>query len=738
MLGVLTDEGTRPPVAIISVPPARATEEEAFFATYPFCIHSPEWVALSWARRHEMASVLIDLPVRHRSMRRHVDQKQTEPAPLIAEWRLDHNAYVRELCQRRAVPDVWALWDALFESQIGRADWRGFFASVAAYCDHIRSVTDAADLDADGTLAREAHMATRLAEACSRGPFPIAVVMGGFHRLALVESMKAPPSATALVSAPAANAYLIRYGFRELDRLTGYGAGLPHPGYYDRLWGTVATPSASIATEIISEFGAHLRRFKPGLAVATPTLSAALLAAEGLARLRNLIAPGRREIIDAVRSTCIKEATETGLNPLMQALEEFLTGDAIGELPVGAAQPPIVEAVRAEARRLGFNLADAGKRMRDLDILRKPRHAEASRFLFSLSLVGAGFAERIAGPDPLTGWRGEALFETWRYNWSPIVESQLIVRSKDGQTLEALCLVELQRRHDRLEQEGRGRSAGAATEILVAAVRTGLVEAVERALGWCGEAILEDPDAASIIQALSVSSGLARPGPGAPDMAARFVPLRVKAFERLLFIWPKIVGTPEERMTPMVASLRELAMLARAGDEAIAGDRLIEHLHKTIAASPPPLLAGALIAFASLIGAIDDDSTAAQISVMLDGAFIDDGKAAAVLTGFLSVAPNSIVHNAALLAASDAFLERIDDEAFLATLPELRLAFSELAPGEIDRVAEQVALRHGLQPEQIIEPSFPVDEIVTNMPLATRVESGWREDGLGVWLEGGL
>ena len=735
LVGLLTDQATRPPVAIVSVPPAKAAEGEAYFATYPFCAHSPELVALAWARLHDVRAALIDLPVRHPDMRRRVEGERSEPAPLIAEWRLDHNAYVTELCARRGVPDVWALWDALFESQIGAADWRGFFEAVAAYCRHTRDVTASADLEADGTIARETHMAARLAQARETGPFPIAVVTGGFHTSALIESMKhASPAAP--VTAPSANAYLIRYGFQQLDRLTGYGAGLPHPGYYDRLWRTVSVPSAGpIAVDILSEFAAYLRREKPALAVATPTLSAALLAAERLAALRNLIAPGRCEIIDAVRSTCVKEAIETGQNPLLEALDRFLTGDVIGQLPAGAAQPPIVAEVRARARSLGFNLEDAAKRTRDLDILRKPRHAEASRFLFSLSLLGIGFAERVAGPDPLTGWRGEALFETWRYTWSPIVESQLIARSVDGQTLEALCLSELQRRHIQLEHAGRGRSAGAATELLLAAVRTGLAEAIERALAWCGEAILEDPDAASIIQALSVSSGLARPGPGAPDMASSFAPLRIQAFERLLFILPEIVNTPEDRMAPLVSSLRELAMLTTGGDEAIERDRLAERLHMAIDASPPPVLAGALIAFASLIGALDDETTATRISAMLDGAFVDSSKAAAVLTGFLSVAPNTIVHNASVLAATDAFFDRIDEEAFLATLPELRLAFSQLAPGEIDRVAEQVALRHGLKTEQILDDTFPVGEIGANMALASRLESMWHEDGLAAWLE---
>jgi hypothetical protein len=734
LIGFLTDPATRPPVAIVSIPPSKADKHEQFFATYPFCAHSPELVALAWARRHDVRTALIDLPARHPDMRRHVENEESKPAPLIAEWRLDHNAYVTELCTRRGVPDVWALWDALFESQIGTADWRGFFKAVATYCKNTRDVTASAELKADGTMGREAHMAGRLARAVETGPFPIAVVTGGFHTSALIESMKHEMPA-APVSAPPANAYLIRYGFRQLDRSTGYGAGLPHPGYYDRLWRSASARSAgSLAAEILPEFSAHLRREKPALALATPTLSAALLAAEQLATLRNLMAPGRSEVIDAVRSTCVKEALETERNPLLDALHQFLAGDEIGELPVGAAQPPIVEAVRTRARALSFNLEDAAKRTRDLDILRKPRHAEASRFLYSLALLGIGFAERIAGPDPLTGWRGDALFETWRYAWSPIVESQLIARTYDGQTLEALCLAELKRRRALLEETGRGRSASAATELLLAAVRTGLATAVDRTLAWCGEAIMEDPDAASIIQALALSSGLAKPGPGAPDMASSFAPLRLQAFERLLFIFPEIVDTPEERLAPLVSSLRELAMLATGGDEVIEHRRLADQLHQAIEASPPPALAGALVAFASLIDAMDDETVAARLSALLDGAFVESGKAAAALTGFLSVAPAKIIHNASLLATTDAFLGRIDEESYLAALPELRLAFSQLAPREIDQVAERVALRHGLKTEQILDVSFPVAEVSANMTLASRLESSWREEGLANWL----
>jgi len=738
LLPMLTDPATRPPVAIVSLPPAKPDGEDDHVATYPFCAHSPEFVALSWAARHGARAALIDLPVRHPAMRKRHGSERPVPA-LIAEWRLDHNAYVTELCARRGVSDALALWDALFEAQAATADWRGFFAAVGLYCRHTREVTDQAEMEADGTLAREAHMAARLAEAIKSGPGPVAVVTGGFHTPALTEAVASPTAAAKSLtkSMPAGNAYLIRYGFAQLDRFSGYAAGLPHPAYYDRLWQHLKPQFArgDLATGILPDFAEHLRRTKPQLALATPALSAALLTADRLARLRDLPAPGRSELIDAVRSVGVKDALELGRAPLLEALHEFLTGTAIGELPPGAPQPPVVEAVRTSARKLGFNLDDGARRTRELDILRRPRHADASRFLFALDLAGASFASRVSGPDPLTGWRGEMLFETWSYAWSPMVESELIARAADGQTLEALCRAELARRHARLAEEGRARSAGAGVELLVAAVRTGFAQAIERAVSWCADAVAEDAEAPSIIRALTVSAGLARPGPGAPDLAPRFAKLRGQAFERLLLLFPGLIDTAEDRLPELIRAVAELAAMATAGDEAIERERLAVVVRNALAAKLPPALDGALAAFAALIGAMPEEEVAAHVAAMLSGAYVEDGKVAAVLTGCLAVSPRLIVHSPFVLAATDAFLTRIDQEVFLATLPELRLAFSQLTPSEIDRVAAWAAAQHGLALKDILDDTIPPEEVAENMALSAELATLWREEGLGSWLE---
>jgi hypothetical protein len=732
LLPLLTDPRARPPIAIVSLP-SGAAGDDGGVASYPFCVHSPEYVALCWAKGAGATSALIDLPARHPEMQKRLGD-DTGPTPLIEDWRLDHNAYVAELCARRGVSGGGALWDALFEAQGAGTDWRGFFEAVGVYCGHIRAVTPLEEMENDGTLARETQMAACLRKALE-GPGPIAVVTGGFHTSALRTALATEGKPGAPAKALAQRAYLVRYGFRQLDRAGGYGAGLPHPAWYDRLWRGLRTGDKidGLAAELLTDFADHLRKTTPQLGLATPTLAAAIVTAERLAALRDLPWPGRAEVIDAVRSTGVKDAIEAGQTPLLAALDAFLTGDEIGDLPPGAAQPPIVESVRARARTLGFNIDTGQTRTRDLDLLRRPRHAQASEFLFALDLIGAQFAKRIGGPDPLTGWRGEALFEIWSYAWSPMVESRLIGSAVDGDDLEDLCRAELARRRTALADQGLSRSVAAVAELLIAAARTGYASLAETVLGWCAEAMAVDPEAQSVIRALSLTASLA--ANSATDRAVSYLALRQRGFDRLLLLFPRLADTPADRLNELIRSLADLAALVGEDDIAIDRTALAEVISAALESSLPAALNGALIAFAGLIGALDLGQVADRIAAALEGTYVEPGERAAALTGCLTVAPKLLLHSSALMGAIDRFLAGIDTDAFLAVLPELRLALGQLTPSDIDRAADWVATRYGLDAREITQSEATDAESAENLALSDALEAIWRADGLGHWFE---
>src|SRR5262249_45418565 len=281
LIPLLLDEETRPPVAIVAFPQKGPQANDFSASYYPFSTHAPEFVALKEGAAVGAEIRFIDLASNHRAMlAADADGMPRSSAfPLIGETVFDSSRYVHELCARSGCRDRDELWDHLFEQMLGRGGWREFFTAVGAYCAHVRATTSERVMERDGTLQRELHMAECVKSAVDGRP--ILVLTGGFHSPAPV----APPHGEALPrpaadangSAPSpSNAYVIRYGFEQLEMLNGYAAGLPSPAYYARLWearsvdaATTAIDWRALAAETITGFAAHLRAHRPALAPPT-------------------------------------------------------------------------------------------------------------------------------------------------------------------------------------------------------------------------------------------------------------------------------------------------------------------------------------------------------------------------------------------------------------------------------------------------------------------------------------
>ena len=66
------------------------------------------------------------------------------------------------------------------------------------------------------------------------------VITGGFHTIALPTTAR-EPKPIKLANKDDATRTLIRYSNEQLDRLGGYGAGMPAPDFYHQLWRGSAT-----------------------------------------------------------------------------------------------------------------------------------------------------------------------------------------------------------------------------------------------------------------------------------------------------------------------------------------------------------------------------------------------------------------------------------------------------------------------------------------------------------------
>lgn len=754
VLPVLLDPVLRPPVAVVAF--RKAGDETAVTSYYPFSRHAPETVALLEAKQLGASIRFIDLSSSSRLAweQPSAGASATEPRSLAGEVPFTHSDYVEALCHRTGTRDQNELWDHLFESRLGEKDWRVFFDDVGAYCAAVRATVSEKVMFADATLAREAHMAAALRQA-RRSAGPIVVVTGGFHTPALILSLEVKPKPTpnTLCEPPpeAGKIYVVRYGFRELDRLNGYASGLPLPGYYDALWEMVDHGSGAkkldwrrFTADRLSSFAAHIRCEVPSLTPSLPALSNALETAVRLADLRNHPGPLRTDLLDAALNAFVKGEATPGAEPILAEFLTFLRGNALGDVPPSAGSPPLVETVRARAQELGFSLGFATGQQRKLDIYRSDHDLQVSRFLHAMSLLATNFSSRQSGPDPLSNAGRDLLFETWTANWSPIVEARLIELSRYGDTLEAAALAEVRRMLRASRAVPSTRNAAYAVDLLARACLAGLQEHAGELVAAIDEAIGEDPDIETVSAALS-QLFLAWQARALLGLVGNIEVEHLvgTAYRRTLELAGDIDQIKEERHTGFLKSLvlvRQVIALAREETRTIDAQLFDQFVENCLSRRLAPLLAGAMSGMAFLAGRIDGPGLAARVRGQFAGALTDPKDNVAAVSGLIAVSPDLLMRVPDVVRDLDSVVAGMEDKQFIVELPHLRLAFAALNPRETDAVAALIASHHGKTGVIVSRTALTVsqDDLVANLEFDRRVKEGLAEDGLSSWLEGPL
>lgn len=734
LLPLVLDPETRPPVALVALGEPAAGDVPSVMGYWPLSATAPEFVALRLAAALDARIVLADLPTRARLTE---DQApETGPVVLTDEHALAFSDYARGLVARVGARDFNETWDRLFEARAAEGDWRAFFADVGAHCALGRLTTMDSEMAADGTLARESFMRASLAQAVADAQgATVAVVTGGFHTPALVDIVAPPP----LAAEGSAKTYLVRYAHASLDRINGYAAGMPSPRYYERLHASVeageARPFEAVATEMLLGLAARLRRDRPGFAPPLPSVIAALEQARGLAALRGLAGPGRCEILDAARSCFLKDEDPRFGSPLMEMLHRELAGEGIGDVPRGAGSPPLVEAVRARARALGFKVEDGQERRRELDIHRKDRHRAASRFLHAMALLETGFGRLVKGPDWTAGLQTGILFEAWTCAWSPPVEGRLVALSGEGDSLEQVAMTLLRRRAIALSEAGESRDSAAAARLVLVAAQAGIAAAQGALLPYLAEAIATDPDFARVVACLGTLDGLWSGRrvlglTGAPALE----PLRKACYRRAIDLMPNLADAAPERVAAAASALAGLGHILDTGGAEFDREVFDEAVAALLARALPPLIEGVVGALAHLAGRLDGASLADRVAGALAGAVVDPAERVAPLAGLILVQPALLRHCAAILPGIDTAFEAMDEADFLEILPHLRFALTALDPHETDDLAARIAAMKGIA-GPLLRPTGDLTEaeLLANAGCSRELEALLIDDGLGDW-----
>ena len=749
----LTHAQARMPLAIYGYCVFKARGEQParrHAAYYPFCDHSPELVALQHATAHSLPARFIDLDFPEQSALDQQEHADELARSLLDERHLQRSAYLGHLAQRLGCRNHEELWEHLFEAPAVTRSVEEHMADIAAYCQLSRIEHSQDELQADGTLAREAEMAAAIAEALAErqpGAGPVLAVVGGFHAVVLPDLVAAGTQRPA-VKTPAIDdqaAALIRYGQERLDRLNGYSSGMTSPAWHQGLWERMlkrdkagVDVGAKLRREqtlgLLFDVAAELRD-QHRLPLPMPTLAAAYEQALRLAALRGRDAPLREDLLDAVTSCFVKGELDAEGALVLAVTRRHLGGQAVGQVPPGTDRPPLLRDFEARARRQRLKIDDPQPRHLVLDLYRRPDHRLTSRLLHGLTLLGVPLGTRASGPDFVNGLGLARLQEHWDYAHSAATEAALVEASVYGTTLPLAVANRFEARLQRLAEGNDPRNAGAAAALLVQACVLGLHDHVRPVMATLLQVVAEDASFESVAKACGVLGLLWESRePLEARQLAELPALLQAAYQRAMFLGRDLRGTEGDGsgLIDALSRLREL-LLSAAGQalDASLFWQLLAHLQAT---HDLTLIRGAAAGLRYCAGQLDDAGLETLLTGHLQGG-VSPSDAVAFLRGLLGTAREAAWQQPRLLDALDARLRDWDEAAFVAVLPELRLAFAEMTPKETDRIAQAVAGLHGEQDlGRLVRHDLDAATVQLNLARSAQLLERLRADGLQGWL----
>jgi hypothetical protein len=669
----------RLPIAIYSF--ARLPSGRRVGAYYPFCIYSPEWQALRAAQQFGVEARFIDLPWADIAT-------EDELSHRYADAELRRSAYVESLCRKLGVENFDDLWDTLFEID-ATLTVEEYLERCHHLCYHVR-LFDGEALEVD--YRREAFMASEIRRAMEKHSGRLLVVTGGYHSFALYarltgmwdssglmrDDLSSPIShPSSLISHPSIERgiALTPYSYERLDKLTGYEAGVPNPGFYHQVWqerqGSGLTPKSKIQNlksahhQLLAQVVKALRQ--RGQLISAADLIAAETTAQGLAALRGHAEVWRWDLVDGLTSALVKEELAYGCaHPLLDAVHEVLRGGERGQLAEGTALPPLVQDIK---RLLSDHELEAEMRFREVEL--------------DLSIEGD-----LSLRDDLS-----RVWERWRIRWTPDFDATCIEAARYGPTLAEATEARLTERSDEAE-----RDAEKAALLLLDAALAGF-DALAGALHERLTALIrQDGNFFTVISALNhllylYRYDVALQTTGRGDIGA----LLREAFGRGLWLLEslgQVAGEDRKLLFGVRVLLDTFERCAEALE--LSHEEFVSVLRRVeVDTTQTPVVRGAAVGALWTLGAADAEQACADMRYFADPARLGD-----FLTGLFCLAREVVQRQKDLLLSVDGLLMGYTDEEFLTALPALRLAFTFFTPREKHHIALNLLEALGLSAEQ--------------------------------------
>lgn len=456
----------------------------------PFARFSPEWVAIRYAKEHNIPIEAIDLPLGVSIAHPAEEEKQPGQAGFPLK---DTGAAFAYLSRLQQIDDVEQWWEINFERTASCTD---HFRKIEEVIDAIRPAID--EGSTHHTKAREAFMRLKIRANIKQGISQnIAVITGAAHLpyvrdydLYKLSSDKALCKITVRKNL---KCNWIPWSYQRLSSLNDYASGVEYPLYYEHIFDY----GSSAPITITAALSISLRKKGYDISLAHTLESVNL--AQTLANMRGWDLPG----IDTILEACIAVYNLDQKSNMELLVREAFIGNQLGTVPVDLNNQALINdfETRIKQNKLQKYTRDSAEYEVVFD-LRNPRQLESSRLIWRLKLLDIHFGMES---DPFKSVKG-TFNEYWLLTWHSEFLIQLFHQCIYGTDIETAAAVKTKK------QLAENNNAASFIDLLKPVINAQIDELTEAFLSRIEDTVFRSEDTAHWLKLIPQMAALCKYG----------------------------------------------------------------------------------------------------------------------------------------------------------------------------------------------------------------------------------
>ena len=652
------NEELKPPVAILCYQP----DDPQHSVFYPFAEFSPEWQAISYARKNKIHVRFMDLPIGNQLAEEKSDKEIDEqPDELTKTIRRDPISYLANVA---GYNDGEKWWEHTFEH---RMDNEAVFEAVAEAMQELRPAVPGKEKHVE--QLREAHMRKMIRQAEREMFHTIVVVCGAWHVPALqtMPSQKEDNELLKGLNKVKIECTWIPWTYNRLSFFSGYGAGINSPGWYDHIWSHPLDDGTRWMAGV-----AQLFRQKQ-LDTSVAHVIEAVRLAGALASLRDLPKAGLEELNEATLSVLCN-----GEPILLQLIQdELIVSNRIGGVPLEIPKPPLQMDIEKLQKRLRLP-ATADFKDYTLD-LRKEGDLERSVFLHRLGLLGINWGKQqyISGKGTFK--------EQWRLQWDPGFSIEIIERGNLGNTVLAAA------GNSVINKAGETSDLKTISTLLEQSIPAELPEAIEMLIGRINNLAAASADVVQLMEVIPGLVNVSRYGNVRKTDAGMVLDIVTSMITRICVSLPNACTALDEdaaqHLLTLFYKLNDAVNLLQQQEVTAQWQPTLQVISKN--KNTAPVIAGYCTRLLLDYKILQGDELINAFSFAMSSATAP-AIAAAWLEGFLKGSGTLLLIDEALWNVINNWVDGLTEQVFMEILPLLRRTFANFSQPERRKIGEKV------------------------------------------------